>query len=84
MSHIYLCKVLNPGNEIKVEYGEIYRENIVKQNEILRIFENNLEKRKTMQNFGIEERKEERKGEKRIFPCDLLKDPLNCKRFRYG
>ena len=84
MSHIYECRILNTGNETKIEYGEIYRENIVKQIEILRIFENNLEKRRKMQNIGIEERKEKRKGEKRIFPCDLLKDPLNCKRFRYG
>ena len=52
--------------------------------EILRIFENNLEKRRKMQNIGIEKRKEKRKGEKRILPCDLLKDPLNCKRFRNG
>ena len=84
MSHIYECKILNTGNEIKVKYEEIYRENIVKQIEILRIFENNLEKRRKMQNIGIEKRKEKRKGEKRILPCDLLKDPLNCKRFRKG
>ena len=84
MSHIYECKILNTGKEITVEYEEIYKENIVKQIEILQIFENNLEKRRQMQNIGIEEKKEKRKGEKRILPCDLLKDPLNCKRFRYG
>ena len=40
--------------------------------EILKILENNLERRKS-----IDDKKE-------IFPCDLLQDPLNCKKFSNG
>ena len=72
MEHIYICKILNKNDKKEVKYEEIYRNNLQKQMEILKILENNLERRKT-----INDKKE-------MFPCDLLQDPLNCKRFSNG
>ena len=72
MEHIYIGKILNINEQNEVKYEEIYRNNIQKQLEILRIIENNLEKRKTLND------------KKEMFPCDLLQDPLNCKRFSNG
>ena len=72
MEHIYNCKILNKNDRKEIEYEEIYKNNIQKQLEILRIMEDNLEKRKYM-NDKIE-----------MFPCDLLQDPLNFKRFSNG
>ena len=44
MEHIYECKYLN-GNEILVEYENIYKENLRNMKSILNRFEKNMEKR---------------------------------------
>ena len=72
IEHIYSCKILNKNEKIEIKYEEMYRNNLKKQMQILRILEKNLERRKSMNN------------ENEIFPCDLLQDPLNCKRFSNG
>ena len=84
MSHIYNCKELNSPKTIQIEYEEIYKNNSIKQIEILRIFEKNLEKRQKIANTENETRKEKSKEENRKTPCDLLIDPLNFKRFSFG
>ena len=63
---------MNKNEKIEIKYEEMYRNNLKKQMQILRILEKNLERRKSMNN------------ENEIFPCDLLQDPLNCKRFSNG
>ena len=72
IEHIYSGKILNKNEKIEIKYEEMYRNNLKKQMQILRILEKNLERRKSMNN------------ENEIFPCDLLQDPLNCKRFSNG
>ena len=84
MAHIYECKKLNSSNMIQIQYEEIYRNNPVKQSEILKIFEKNLEKRQQIINAEYETRKERIREEKSKVPCDLLIDPLNFKRFSFG
>ena len=69
---------------IQIQYEEIYRNNPVKQSEILQIFEKNLEKRQQIINAEYETRKERIREEKSKVPCDLLIDPLNFKRFSFG
>ena len=71
LDHIYICKILNKNKKIEVKYEEIYRNNLHKQMEILRTIENNIERRKLI-------------IDRELFPCDLLQDPLNCKRFSNG
>ena len=84
MSHVYECNILSSNEIMKIEYEEIYRNNPIKQKEILQRFERNLEKRQNIQNNKNELRKEIFTEEKRKIPCDLLLDPLNYKRFSFG
>ena len=84
MSHVYKCTILNSNKILKIEYEEIYKNNPLKQIEVLRIFERNLEKRQSLQNTKTEIRKENITAEKRKPPCDLSLDPLNFKRFSFG
>ena len=84
MSHVYECCILSSNEIAQIEYEEIYRNNPIKQKEILQRFERNLEKRQSIQNNKHELRKEILIEEKRKIPCDLLLDPLNCKRFSFG
>ena len=84
MSHLYECKILNENKILKIEYEEIYKNNPIKQIEILRIFERNLEKIRNIENSKTEKREEKYTEGKRKTPCDLLLDPLNFKRFSIG
>ena len=45
MKHIYECKLWNQKENIEVEYEEIFKENILKQLKVSKIFFQNLEKR---------------------------------------
>ena len=65
MSHVYKCTILNSNKILKIEYEEIYKNNPLKQIEVLRIFERNLEKRQSLQNTKTEIRKENITAEKR-------------------
>ena len=56
----------------------------MKQREILKRFERNLEKRQKIQDNKNELRNEIFTKEKRKIPCDLLLDPLNFKSFSFG
>ena len=47
MKHIYECKLLN-DEQVKVCYEKIFQGNIKEQTEILRRFENCMEKRENM------------------------------------
>ena len=52
MEHIYVCKYLNEQQN-KIPFGKIYTGNLNQQNQILRIFEKNMNERtkmKTKQN----------------------------------
>ena len=84
MAHVYECNILSSNKSIQIEYEEIYRNNPMKQKEILQRFERNLEKRQKIQDSKNELRKEIFTKEKRKIPCDLLLDPLNFKRFSFG
>ena len=84
MSHVYECNILNSNEIMKIEYEEIYRNNPIKQKEILKRFERNLEKRQNIQNNKIELTKKRFTEGKRKIPCDLVLDPLNYKRFSFG
>ena len=82
MSHVYECNILSSNERIRIQYEEIYRNDAMKQKEILQRFERNLEIRNNIQNNKNE--KEILTKEKRKIPCDLLLDPLNCKKFSFG
>ena len=84
MSHLYEWCILNSNKILKIEYEEIYKNNPIKQIEILRIFERNLEKIRNIENSKTEKREEKYTEGKRKTPCDLLLDPLNFKRFSIG
>ena len=45
MKHIYDCEIWNETKNEKIPYNNIYNGNIKKQIRILKIFEQNLEKR---------------------------------------
>ena len=84
MPHLYKFKILNSNKILKIEYEEIYKNNPIKQIEILRIFERNLTKRQNIKNSKTETREEKDTEGKRKIPCDLFLDPLNFKRFSIG
>ena len=65
MEHIYNCKYLNKQQN-EISYGKLYTGNINEQNQILRIFENNMNERRkiktNLQNYPSDP----------SLPCDPL------------
>ena len=63
MSHIYNCKIFNEEMNLSEKYENIYNGTIIQQTEILKKFEQNMEKREQMMKENEP-------------PCDPLCDPL--------
>ena len=86
MPHIYYCEILSENRQISEDYENIYKDNVIKQVEVYKRFEENFKTRETL----INERERNIQSQKinhaikRKAPGDPLVDPLDCKVFSIG
>ena len=87
MQHVYNCKTLNKDKSETENYNKIYEGNISQQISVYTRFEENLKQtEKLMKNNENNDEKTkgkqiQKKRKKSNLPCDLIVDPLYCKRF---
>ena len=86
MPHIYYCEVLSENRKSCVKYESIYEDNVMKQVEVYKRFEENLQIREKMKNYRERncQQKKNHKEIKRKAPGDPLVDPLDCTLFSIG
>ena len=86
MPHIYNCEQLSKNRILIVKYENIYKEDVEKQFEVYKRFEENFEAREQIMNEKERnmQSKKIHQVNKRKAPGDPLVDPLDCNFFSIG